>query len=461
MRAGRVVAALGFSAALAVGCSAILNGDDLHGTGGGGDGGGPRDLAGGGGDGGGGSVTFNPVSVSLNSSGVNSVAIADVNSDGNMDIITSSVSENKVVVLLGDGSGTTFGALNPAVDACALPNTNSPAGLTVADVNGDGKPDIIVGCRPSSTAEGGYSVLLNTTSAPNATSFTSTNHITQFQVSNVRVADFDHDGKPDIALVDSTTPSPLDTNTAWISVVFGNGDGTFTTPSHFAAFFDASGFGAEPSWIEVGDFDNDGQADDIAAVIDGFDTIAILFATGPRATLFPAANTLAIPLSSAELVRVGDLDNSGSDNDVLAVQNGGFSPPFKIAPLLNAYMTGNPLPTADMGTIFGSTLTTYDSEFNPISLGVADFNNDGNLDAVTGCYLNPTGTDPSQASLNVFLGTGGGHFSAKMVLPVIMPYVPNEIATGDLNNDSKPDIVLGAANNFDGDHVWVLLNTTP
>ncbi|HEV3260798.1 MAG TPA: VCBS repeat-containing protein, partial [Gemmataceae bacterium] len=69
-------------------------------------------------------------------SSLQSVAVADVNGDGKPDLVTANGFNGTVSVLLGNGDGTFQNAQNFA--AGSLPHS-----LVVADVNGDGKPDLV------------------------------------------------------------------------------------------------------------------------------------------------------------------------------------------------------------------------------------------------------------------------------------------------------------------------------
>lgn len=144
------------------------------------------------------------------------VKLGGLNGDGKLDIVATGFSNNNVSVLLGSGSGT-FGAhLDFAV------GTN-PIGIAVGDVNGDGKPDIAV-----ANHGGGVSVLLNTTTT-NAVTPTFAVH-GDFAVPNasaVTIADMNGDGVPDLVVA-----SALTTNK--VSVLLNTTATNVATPS-FAA----------------------------------------------------------------------------------------------------------------------------------------------------------------------------------------------------------------------------------
>ena len=92
-----------------------------------------------------GNGTFQPQQTFAPASSPISLAVADVNGDGKPDLVVANANSNSVSVLLGNGNGTfqtqqTFAA-----------GTDPRFSVAVADVNGDGKPDIVVANSNSNT----------------------------------------------------------------------------------------------------------------------------------------------------------------------------------------------------------------------------------------------------------------------------------------------------------------------
>src|SRR5246127_394909 len=146
-----------------------------------------------------------------------SVAVADLNGDGKPDLVVANNLYNSIGVLLGNGDGT---FRLPATYGSGGVN---PQSVAIADVNGDGKPDVLVAnCLPTGAsncgviANGVVSVLLGRgdgTFQP-AVSYDAGGR----DANSVVVADVNGDGKPDLV---------VGTFFFYVGVLLGNGDGTF------------------------------------------------------------------------------------------------------------------------------------------------------------------------------------------------------------------------------------------
>ena len=205
--------------------------------------------------------TFQP-SVAYDSGGAGawSVAVADVNGDGKLDLVVANAYDSTVSVLLGKGDGTFSGAV------VYNPGGLGPVSVAVADVNRDGKLDLVLGneCAGSSCLQnGGVGVLLGNgdgTFLP-AVSYSSGGS----QSTSVAVADVNGDGKLDIVVANYY---PSDT----IGVLLGNGDGTFQS----AVVYDSGG--QQPYSVAVADVNLDGKPDLLVANIAS--DVAILLGNG-------------------------------------------------------------------------------------------------------------------------------------------------------------------------------------
>jgi hypothetical protein len=160
------------------------------------------------------------------------IAIADLNHDGNPDLVAANGIGN-VAVLLGNGDGT-FQA--PAVYEAAGDAFN----LAIADLNADGNLDVAVT---------GVTILLGEGNG----NFMAPINYPSIGGYNLVITDVDGDGKPDLLL------TQLDGSAEGLGVMLGNGDGTFQSPLSFAT----GGVGA---WdVEVADLNGDGRMDAVVA----------------------------------------------------------------------------------------------------------------------------------------------------------------------------------------------------
>jgi hypothetical protein len=271
--------------------------------------------------------------------------VADVNGDGLPDLVTANQGSNTVSVFLGNGDGTFELAQTYATDSY-------PFSVAVADVNGDGHPDVVTANSKSDSV----SVLLGNGDG----SFRAARNLAVGgEPLSVAVVDVNGDGRPDLVL-----PS----YGYGVNVLLGNGNGTFQAAQHFAT-------GTYPVSAAVADVNGDGHPDIITANGNSSATLSVLLGNG----------------------------------------NGTFLAAQKFA-------TG-----AD-----------------PIAVAVADLNGDGRPDLVTANFTGNT--------VSVLLGNGNGTFQTAQNVAVGSD--PLSVALADLNGDGLPDILTA---NFRSNTVSVLL----
>jgi hypothetical protein len=310
--------------------------------------------------------------------------VADVNGDGIPDLIYGTYVGGTVVVLPGLGNGT-FGA--PEV----YPAEPGAYAVQAVDLTGDGKPDLVT----VNAVANSVSVLRNNGNgafAPEQVYPVATNPY------SMAVADVNGDGAPDIIT------SSRDDNT--VTVLLGNGDGTFRPEENFQT-------GKTPRRLAVGDFNGDGRLDLVTAN-EGDNTASILlgngdgtFASGIAAA--PAPDLRPFQVAIADVNGDGRLDivtANRSDNSVsvlLANPDGSFQ-----------------------------TRETYPTGRQPFSVAVADLAGDGIMDIVTANYAGD--------SVSVLLGNGDGTFRPHVDYPA--GSADYDAILADLNGDGKQDIIV-------------------
>ena len=190
------------------------------------------------------------------------MAVGDVNGDGKPDLVVPDGGSNSVSVLLGNGDGT-FQA------ARSFPVGTNPVHVAVGDFNGDRVQDLAVANYFDFTV----SVLLGNGDGTFQAARTFAASSYPWSVS---VGDFNGDGKLDLATANfgSTT----------ISVLLGNGDGTFQAAQNFGA-------GLGPAFVAVADFNGDGKQDLAVADYYSAGTVSVLINNTAHA---PTTNALTV-----------------------------------------------------------------------------------------------------------------------------------------------------------------------
>jgi len=171
--------------------------------------------------------------------------LEDVDGDGKPDIVVSSNYSNTVYVLKNTSTPGNVSFL-PAVQ---FSSGNRIAGITVADINGDGKPDIIT----TNSSDNTFSVLINTSTTSVISFASKTDFTTGSTPGGIIASDFNGDGKPDLAIINSASTSTGNSN---ISVYMNTTTGGVTS---FAPKVDYLTNGA--TGITAGDLDGDGKPD--------------------------------------------------------------------------------------------------------------------------------------------------------------------------------------------------------
>jgi hypothetical protein len=270
--------------------------------------------------------------------------VADFNGDGKMDLAITDELANTVTILLGNGAGGF--TLAPASPISTGMGTGAVA---TGDFNHDGKLDLAVANFTDKT----ISILLGNGDG-SFTPATGSPVATGSHPGGLAVGDFNGDGKLDVAAANFTEGT--------VTILLGNGDGTFTP-----AAASPSAHGA--SLISAADFNGDGKLD---LVVSDFSnsTFTILLGQGDG-TFTPVSGCCGIsaPQSFTLALLLGDFNNDGKLDIALSIQNENQ---------LDYITTFNGIGD---GT-FASTNFSVQVPQQPESMVLGDFNGDGMLDLV-------------------------------------------------------------------------------
>jgi FG-GAP-like repeat/Secretion system C-terminal sorting domain/IPT/TIG domain len=220
--------------------------------------------------------------------GPRKVTVADINGDGKIDIISSNQSGNTISVLRNTCTGTTI-SFAAKVDFTVAA---TPEDITAGDLDGDGKPDIAVSCSDADVV----SVLRNTSTVSTISFAAKTDIITQDYPWGVAIGDIDGDGKPDIAASNLTTNS--------ISVFKNNSTAGALSFSAATNFTTAN----SPRGIKIGDLNADGKPEIAAACYFSSSLLSILKNTSTSGTISFNAYTSYATNTGANTVVMADMN---------------------------------------------------------------------------------------------------------------------------------------------------------
>lgn len=335
----------------------------------------------------------------------------------------------------------------PSFSPTSFPTGLSPTNVAVADFNNDTKPDLAV----TNQVTNDISVLLgngNGTFAPQ----------TLFSVASspyaIVAGKFNADNNWDLAVTNSGSNN--------VSILLGNGTGNFSAATNFFV-------GSNPISIAAGDFNNDARTDLVVANFGGFfsGVVSVLLGTGTGGF---TNGTNVRSRTQPSFVAVGRL-NADANDDIVVANFGADS----------------------VSTYFGSGTGTFQLQQNiatgagPVSLELADLGTDGiadlavanyNADTLTlcngtaaggfaGCTLNNPagGNNPVSITAAEFVGGGtkttatalsGSNLVKVLTSNVSVGQSPNAVESADFNADGKPDIV---SVNFGSNDVSILINS--
>jgi hypothetical protein len=321
-------------------------------------------------------------------------AVADLNGDGKPDIVISEIDKSNVAVLLGNGDGT----FQPRVEYSVGLTGSSPDSVVVGDFNGDGKLDVAV-------REDQKPFLTLFLGKGDGTLGTAVNYAIESNGGQLVAADFNGDGKLDLATTNYYVQK--------ISILLGNGDGTFQTHVDYD-----TGWGG-PIPLAVGDVNGDGKLDIVTGNSYG-GTYSVLLGNGDGTF---QARKIHPTVRQPGIVTLADFDGDG---------------------ILDLSIGGNPFDGRGVEILLGNGDGTFRNKkvlrtlcgSNYIGCGgaIADLNGDGYLDLVMNYPL----------AVQTALGNGDGTFEKAIQSP--FEGNPGQPLIGDFNGDGRLDFFISAYN---------------
>ncbi|MEI6508716.1 MAG: FG-GAP-like repeat-containing protein, partial [Bacteroidota bacterium] len=315
-------------------------------------------------------------------------------------------------VIFPGGAGISSSSFQTKVDFAAGTN---PVGSALADLDGDGKMDIVVTNGSSNT----ISVYRNISLAGSITSGSfaaKVDFATGTVPSIIVVGDLDGDGKLDLAVSNNSAST--------ISIFRNTSTSGSITTSSFAAKVDFS-VGSNPRGIALNDIDGDGKLD-IAVGNNTGNTVSVLYNTSTSGSITSGSFAAQLTFSSSSPNDIVFSDIDGDGKAEMLVANGASN-------ITSVYLN-----TASRGSITSSsfaTAATYTTGSFAQGVATGDIDGDGKQDMV---IVNSSSNTVSLFRNTSTLGSLG--FAAKVDFTT--GTTPSSVKLGDLDGDNKVDLII-------------------
>jgi hypothetical protein len=337
------------------------------------------------------------------------IAAADLDGDGHTDLVVADSGLSEIAVLLQRGAGS-FNAVPDATLGSAV-DTSGPAAIAVGDLDGDGILDIV--CANQGTNDLAIYQQFSPTIVGTEPKQRLGTSATTKQVTAVEIADIDGDGRPDIATANGGAGT--------LTIFFQLPDGTYPmTPD-----VTLGGVGT-PSALVVADLDGDGDLD-LACTDSTGNAVHVFLQTAPRVFATPGTTLGGGNTNGPAAIVAADFNADGRI-DLACANQGGNTIAFFLQSPTGTFATGPSFTLGNGGLIQ-----------SPCALAVADIDHDGYLDiAVASRALN---------KVVFFRQTAPGSFSSTPAATVSHSSMlgPSSIALADFDQDGAIDLFVGAS----------------